>query len=111
MAQMNISNTLWNDTRDAIIAYAKQLHDNTIDWTNSGKKYNGEYENPDYDPEDPGSPQYLPIMPSDYTSNSNSKLQSSLNEFFLNKILQISKYKRKEPLIRTRFPFYVSVFL
>lgn len=32
MAQMNISNTLWNDTSDATIAYAEQLFDRVVDW-------------------------------------------------------------------------------
>lgn len=32
MAQMNISNLLWNDTKDAIIALAKQIKDDTVSW-------------------------------------------------------------------------------
>lgn len=29
---MNISNLLWNDTKDAIIALAKQIKDDTVSW-------------------------------------------------------------------------------
>ena len=32
MAQMNISNTLWNDTKEGKIALAKQLFDDVVDW-------------------------------------------------------------------------------
>lgn len=32
MAQMNISNLLWNDTQDAKIAYAEQVYDRVVDW-------------------------------------------------------------------------------
>lgn len=32
MAHMNISNTLWNDTKEAKIAYAEQLFDRVVNW-------------------------------------------------------------------------------
>lgn len=32
MAEMNISNTLWNDTSEGRIAFAEQLFDRVIDW-------------------------------------------------------------------------------
>ena len=32
MAQMNISNTLWNDTQEAKIALSEQVFDRTVDW-------------------------------------------------------------------------------
>lgn len=72
---MNISNTLWNDTKEAIIAYAKQLKDNQIDWTDSSKKYNETYINK--------QGQTVPVIDPSFKTEGN-KLQDRLNEFFLN---------------------------
>lgn len=58
MAQMNISNTLVNDTIDQLIAYARQLKDDKIDWA-QWKKVAEEYKTED------------------------GKRQSKLNELFL----------------------------
>lgn len=86
MAQMNISNTLWNDTREALLAYVKQLKDDTINWSVNDKKYNGTYPNPNFNPElpvGPDNPETLPIIPSEFKTESN-KFQDKLNDFFLN---------------------------
>lgn len=81
MAQMNISNTLYNDTSTGEIAYAEQLKDRTIDWTK--EKYTKTYPNPQYDPLDPSKgPKDLPYFPESLRTNA-GKFQSSLNDFFL----------------------------
>lgn len=91
MAEINktyTSNTLWNDS-SGIIACAEQSFDNQVDWTNSGKKYNGSYP----DPEDPTqSISYIPVT---FKTDAN-KFQSKLNEFFLNHWADWQKFLHEE---------------
>ena len=63
---MNISNLLWNDTRDAIIALAKQIKDDTVSWQDY--HYTG----------DDGQVVY-PFS----TKKEADKFQAKLNEIFL----------------------------
>lgn len=60
MAEMKISNTLFNDTSTGEIAYAEQLKDRLVDWTDAN-----------YDK-----------IPEEFKTNAN-KFQSKLNDFFL----------------------------
>lgn len=60
MSQMNISNTLWNDTQEALLAYVKQLKDNSVNWNN-----------PNYNK-----------VPVEFKTEGN-KFQDKLNDFFI----------------------------
>ena len=60
MAEMKISNTLFNDTSTGEIAYAEQLKDRLVNW-----------DDPNYDK-----------VPEEFKTNAN-KFQSKLNDFFL----------------------------
>lgn len=60
MAQMNISNTLWNDTSSGEIAYSEQVKDKLIDWDSLS-----------YDK-----------VPTAFKTDAN-KFQTKLNDFFL----------------------------
>ena len=74
MAQMNISNLLWNDTKEAKIALAQQIFDN-IDWN--------DYHYID----DDGSTVYP------FSSKGNlDKFQSKLNEIFLTHYTDFQKF-------------------
>ena len=74
MAQMNISNLLWNDTKEAKIALAQQIFDN-INW------------NDYYYIDDDGSTVYP------FSSKGNlDKFQSKLNEIFLTHYTDFQKF-------------------
>ena len=74
MAQMNISNLLWNDTKEAKIALAQQIFDN-INWDDY------------YYIDDDGSTVYP------FSSKGNlDKFQSKLNEIFLTHYTDFQKF-------------------
>lgn len=83
MAQMNISNTLWNDTSSGEIAYSEQLKDKAIRWNTVDPNQAPEGQTPKYK------------LPSEFLNldfRGNAQFQTLLNEFFLSHYVEFHNF-------------------
>ena len=70
MSKMNMSNSLWNDDAEGIIAFAEQIKDKKINWTD---------------------PDFADKIPAEFKTEA-SKFQSPLNNLFLKHYAEFKRF-------------------